>query len=99
MGGATAAKAAWQGKQGSAGTKLGERLAVRDLFSGPQGPRRLLFVGECSLSFCRAAGKIVGAQELPWLATDLRWPAVGPIAEEFEANAAWLGSRGVQVEP
>eukprot|EP00747_Dinoflagellata_sp_TGD_P039071 gnl/TRDRNA2_/TRDRNA2_140047_c1_seq1.p1 gnl/TRDRNA2_/TRDRNA2_140047_c1~~gnl/TRDRNA2_/TRDRNA2_140047_c1_seq1.p1 ORF type:complete len:528 (+),score=53.52 gnl/TRDRNA2_/TRDRNA2_140047_c1_seq1:231-1586(+) len=86
-------------RESTKGTKVGERLAVRDLFTGPKGPKRMLFVGECSLSFCRAAAQLVGHSQLPWMATDKRWPDVGRVAREWEANCAWLTSRGVSVEP
>jgi len=89
------------GRHPRPGTLLGDRLPASDLV-GVTGarPLRLLFVGECTLSFCASAVQVVGsASSLPWTASELVWPMGADAATERQTNEKTCKQRGVEVLP
>jgi len=72
---------------------------AQDLVGAVDGrQRRLLFVGECTMSFCVAAAKVVSSVDvMPWVASELVWPAHGDAALDRESNRQFCTHRGIRV--
>mmetsp|Transcript_38581 Transcript_38581/g.111469 ORF Transcript_38581/g.111469 Transcript_38581/m.111469 type:complete len:1344 (+) Transcript_38581:26-4057(+) len=88
-----------QGVRARPATLLGDRLMPQDLVGPIHGrQRRLLFVGECTMSFCASAAKVASSTGMmPWTASELVWPAVGDAAHDREMNRQSCVSRGIRV--